>query len=91
MPTTINIPACRERHCEPCEFHKMTAALHVRSGGGGYRRYSCTHPEAFEPLHLTDDPEKNRIIEKLKAMQTERDIGKTDLQPNWCPLLRKEA
>ena len=90
MPTTINIPSHVERHCAPCEFHKLTASLHVRIGEGGYRQYACTHPEAFERGPTPSDPPKARLAGKIDALlkREGRDIGKTELQPNWCPLRR---
>ena len=89
MPTKHNIPSRIENHCEPCEFHKCTGSLHVRIGPGGWREYSCTHPKAFEPLPPQTDPEKARMYGRLEAMQKDgRNIGKTENQPEWCPLKR---
>ncbi len=90
MPTIHRIAARTERHCQPCEFHKLTGMLHVRCGPGGYREYACTHPHAFEPLPQRIDPAKALIIAKLQAMnQDGRPIGKTENQPSWCPLKRE--
>ena len=93
MPTIHNIPSRTEHHCEPCEFHKCTGSMHVRSGEGGWREYACMHSQAFRPLPTPTNPEKARIIERLEAMQNEgrhigRHIGRTEKQPNWCPLKR---
>jgi hypothetical protein len=93
MPTQYNIPPKTEHHCSPCEYHKLTGALHVRCGEGGYRRYSCMHPEAFDDLDkIHPDPEKEKLRQRMiGAMLKEgRDIGKTELQPDWCPLKSKQ-
>ena len=93
MPLTLTIPARTETHCCPCEFHKLTGALHVRIGPGGWREYHCTHPDAYE-FQKDGTP----IDPKLIALQKEIDgimqkegrlIGRTEIQPAWCPLLRK--
>jgi len=92
MPTKLNIPSRTENHCEPCEHHKCTAMLCTRIGPGGWREYVCKHPDAFPPLPKDTDPEKARIIGKLEALQTEgRHIGRTEKQPDWCPLKREPA
>lgn len=90
MPSNYKMPARTEFHCEPCEFHKCTGMLHVRSGEGGWRTYSCIHPEAFEPEPHFEDLEKQRLAQKIKAIQSRysRPIGKTEKQPVWCPLNR---
>jgi hypothetical protein len=91
MPTTIKIPARVESHCEPCEYHKLIGSFHVRIGPGGWREYTCVHPEAFEPLPPTTDPELAQAVERLRAKLNEgRYIGKTERQPEWCPLRRTE-
>ncbi len=81
MPSTLKIPSRTENHCEPCEFHKRTGALFVRIGEGSWVRYSCTHPEAFKPHEV--------FPRSMFLMQEGRDIGKTDKQPDWCPLKRE--
>lgn len=87
MPTDYTIPAKLEKRCEPCEFHKCTGSLHIRTGGG-YREYSCTHPEAFEPTDSTIIAELNG---RLKQMDGGRYIGRTETRPDWCPLKRDEG
>lgn len=91
MPSTYNIPSRQERHCEPCEFHKMFSAMF---GGPGnvWRDYNCVHPEAYDDIHepLSDDPKIAAKQGELRARLLEhgRHIGKTELQPDWCPLRR---
>lgn len=91
MPSTFEIPRRRERHCAPCEFHKMTAAM-MGGPGNVWREYVCMHPEAFddmvrEPLL----PEKETVRQRLIGAMLEhgRSIGRTERQPDWCPLRRQ--
>jgi hypothetical protein len=87
MPSSFEIPSRRERHCEPCEFHKMTGAL-MGQPGNTWRRYSCMHLEAHEFEPLSNDPaiaaKQGALRERLSKHG--RDIGKTEIQPEWCPL-----
>jgi len=85
MPSINKIPERTEHVCEPCQYHKLTGALHVRCGEGGWREYACTHPESF-PVH--EDPRVNAMYERHKVREDGRHIGKTELQPDWCPLKR---
>lgn len=92
MPTTFNIPSRRERHCEPCEYHKLTGALYTRLPDcGGYRQYACMHPMAFDAGVPMADPAKEAAKQRIigRLMKEGRDIGKTEKQPDWCPLRRK--
>lgn len=93
MPSEFKLPARTERYCEPCEFHKCTGALFTRIGPGGWKQYVCTHPKAFEPMQTFADPEKQRLAEKLAAINARdgRQIGKTEKQPDWCPLRRERT
>lgn len=90
MPSTLNIPAHTEFRCAPCEFHKCIGSFHVRVGPGGYREYACMHPEAedFGPMPLA--PEQAARIGELRARfaRDGRWIGRTEKQPQWCPLKR---
>ncbi len=94
MPTTHNLRARTETHCEPCEFHKLTAAFHVRSGEGSWMRYGCLHPEAYQfgPMPTGISPDRLELLLQTDELlkREGRDIGKTELQPQWCPLKRKE-
>jgi len=81
MPSIYKIPSRTEHHCEPCAFHKRTGALFVRCGEGSWIRYACTHPDAFSP------PIRSRSM----FAQEGRDIGKTEEQPDWCPLKREKS
>lgn len=94
MPSAIRIPARTELRCYPCEHHKLTGALHVRCGEGGYRQYACMHPAAFDDdrsFKPAPDPEAEKLRQRLigKLLEQGRDIGKTEEQPDWCPLRRK--
>jgi len=76
MPTKFEIPAKQETHCEPCEHHKCTGALYTRMPGcGAYREYECRHPSL---LHVIGSAQYGRMI------------GKTEKQPEWCPLKTKQ-
>lgn len=89
MPTTFQIPARRERHCAPCEHHKST--MSCRGGPGNvWDNWVCMHPEAFNDKPLSDNPETAAKQKEIRARIAEhgRTIGKTDLQPSWCPLLK---
>jgi hypothetical protein len=90
VPSKYTIPSRTETHCAPCEFHKCTGALCGPAGGNSWRRYSCFHPDAFGDLKR---PEDETLRDKFNAMVARmlhhgRDIGKTEEQPNWCPLRR---
>lgn len=81
MPSEHQIPARTERRCEPCEYHKLIGAFHVRSGRGSYREYMCNHPDMNEGL-----------TEAARALfGGGKYIGKTEKQPDWCPLRREPA
>lgn len=87
MPSERTIPARRERLCEPCEYHKQTAAM-MGGPGNVWRRYSCMHPDAFGDMKLSEDRAKRDKQMQLRGRLLEhgRDIGKTESQPSWCPL-----
>ncbi len=93
MPTKFEIPSRRVTHCAPCEFHKLTGSLHVRCGEGSWRQYSCMNPQAFDDLDNVPqkDPEKEKLRQRMIGMMLTygRDIGKTEEQPEWCPLRRE--
>lgn len=91
MPTKFEIPARRETHCEPCKYHKMFSAM-MGGPGNVWRDYNCMHPDAHDFGPLPDKPELAAKAGELRAHLAEhgRHIGKTDLQPDWCPL-RKQA
>ena len=91
MPTKFNIPSRVEHHCSPCEFHVCTSSFHVRSGEGSWREYSCKHPDAPEPL--PEGGKHHNILVRILARELEegRPIGRTELQPQWCPLKRNNA
>ena len=86
MPRIIEHPSRRQRVCEPCEFHRCIGALHVLSGAGGWRRYVCAHPEAFEN---TGNQKLDEMRQHISTFDGGRNIGKTESQPDWCPLLRE--
>lgn len=94
MPSEHTIPSRRERLCEPCEFHKMVNAMF---GGPGnvWRDYNCMHPEAFDDLNdgPMADPEKEKLRQRIigRMLADGRSIGKTERQPDWCPLRRDNA
>lgn len=94
MPTTINIPSRRARHCSPCEHLKSNGGM--RGGPGNvWDWWCCMHPEANNTSPLSDDPKiRDKQIE-LRARMAEhgRSIGKSAFakQPEWCPLLREQA
>ena len=91
MPSTIQIPARTERHCCPCE-HLSTKNIYHSREHGTICDYVCFHPEANSD---GDDPnETDPVLLEARAHLMElarkygRDIGKTDRQPKWCPLLQ---
>ena len=89
MPSTHTIPERNESRCAPCQYHKRTDAFYGHDHS--WHRYACTHPKAFDDLDTpTDDERIKRIRAEIHARMTEggRDIGKTERQPQWCPLLR---
>lgn len=89
MPTELKIPAQTERHCAPCKYHKMTAAL-MGGPGNVWRQYACMHQDAFGDMKLSDDQAiRDKQIElRGRLLEHGRDIGKTERQPEWCPLRR---
>lgn len=92
MPTTHKIPERMERHCAPCEFHKLTGAMCVRIGPGGWREYACMHPDASnEDTSVSLTAEQQVLAAEIRALvgKDGRHIGRTEKQPEWCPLLRQ--
>lgn len=93
MPTTLNIPSRRERHCEPCEHLKSNGGM--RGGPGNvWDLWCCMHPEANNSTPLSDDPKvRDKQIElRARGAELGRFIGKSSFakQPDWCPLLREQ-
>src|SRR5437763_13433931 len=93
MPRTFEIPSRRERHCEPCEHHKCVNAFY--GSDHSWKDYVCKHPEAYDDINepLSDDPKIAAKQGELRAHLIEegRHIGKTERQPDWCPLRRQAA
>lgn len=87
MPSKYTIPAHERRVCEPCEFHRCIRAKFAEGGPGTWREYLCTHPEAFE---RTGDPARDELSAIENAIDGGRFIGRTEKQPDWCPLLRAQ-
>lgn len=91
MPTNFNIPSRRERHCEPCQYHKCFSAMYGHDYS--WRDYNCMHPAAFDDTFtpLSDDPVKAALQGEIRGRLKEhgRHIGKTEIQPDWCPLKRE--
>lgn len=63
-------------------------------GGPGnvWRDYNCMHPQAFDDLDAPlADPAKEQLRQRIIGrMQADgRSIGKTENQPDWCPLRRE--
>ena len=93
MPSTHEIPSRTEHRCEPCQYHKRTAAFYGHDHS--WQQYSCLHPSANDDLALPDDSEKSKaIVARIKELESltggGRHIGRTDRQPSWCPLLRED-
>lgn len=91
MPTNYTIPERHERICRPCEFHKSVGAFF--GSDHSWQDWNCIHPNAFddnlrEPM---SDPEKEKLrVEIISLTGREgRNIGKTERQPEWCPLLKQ--
>lgn len=49
------------------------------------------HPEAFDDGQPLSDPDKEMLRLRWKKIVSRdgRNIGKTEKQPDWCPLNRK--
>jgi hypothetical protein len=89
MPTTVNIPSRVERHCEPCEFLAKTNILCSRLDGISCD-FLCKNPLAFDDTPLSNEPEVAAKQGEMRARMSQhgRFIGRDDIQPKWCPLLR---
>lgn len=91
MPTKFEIPAHREVRCEPCEFHKCFNAFY--GSDHSWRDYNCMHPQAYDEVRepLSGDPKVAELQGQIRArlMEHGRHIGKTEKQPDWCPLKRQ--
>ena len=66
----------------------------MRGGPGNvWDDYNCMHPEAYDDMPLAaDQATRDKQLEirgRLKAHG--RHIGKTEKQPDWCPLRREPA
>lgn len=61
-------------------------------GGPGnvWRDYNCMHPRAFDDMDRKPlvDPEKEKARQRLigRLLEDGRHIGRTEEQPDWCPL-----
>lgn len=89
MPTSHNIPAHVEHHCEPCEFHKVIGCVRTRLPNcGAYTEYSCSHPKAYEEPQMKMNPGWEKFLARVG--RDGRYIGKTEKQPDWCPLRREQ-
>lgn len=86
MPSERTIPSRTERLCEPCPHHKMMNAFYGHNSS--WRDFNCMHPDAFKELTSDLTPAQKAVLSKLDALRaTEgRHIGRTDKQPDWCPL-----
>jgi hypothetical protein len=87
MPHEFTIPAVLKRVCEPCEFHQCTGKLCGPPGGISWAQFQCTHPDAFEK---SDDDRVNVMQARHFTIWGGRDIGRTEDQPEWCPLRRPD-
>lgn len=89
MPSIHKIAARTERRCEPCEHLKRENMLCSRLYGITCD-YVCHHPDAHNFGPLPSDPAKAARLGELRSKTAEhgRMIGRTDLQPDWCPLLK---
>lgn len=89
MPSKYTIPARTERVCRPCPHHKMVGAMY--GSDYSWQEYNCMHPDAYDEREPLTDPEKEKIRQRLIGIMSAdgRHIGKTELQPEWCPLKRK--
>lgn len=85
-PTTHTVPAHTRTTCGLCKYHVCTGALCTRIGPGGWREYTCTHPEAWPE---ETDPKKAEMRGHLKTIERGRMIGRTEETPAWCPYLRE--
>lgn len=91
MPSIHTIPGRTERICEPCEFHKLFNAFY--GSDHSWRDYNCMHPQALDDIGaLSSDPSIAAKQIEIRAWLKEhgRHIGKTERQPEWCPLRRQE-
>lgn len=76
-----------------CKYHHCYGSLHVHRGPGGWRDYSCQHPDAWEPPTPEQMPHAEllgRMRESERSMCGGRMIGRTERTPQWCPYLREE-
>ena len=93
MPSTREIPAKIEKLCEPCKYHKRINAFYGHSHS--WADYNCMHPKAFVPIEKKDDndveKENLRIKINEESQKYGRFIGRTELQPDWCPLQNEES
>jgi len=65
----------------------MTAAMFGQPGNT-WRQYACMHPDAFGPMPEGLTPKQAAKWGELRGRNLEhgRDIGRTERQPEWCPL-----
>lgn len=64
----------------------------AKMGGPGnvWREYVCMHPDMFHDMALSDDQKvRDKQLEMRGRLKEHgRHIGRTELQPDWCPLRR---
>lgn len=86
MPRIIKQASIRV--CEPCQYHECIGQFCVRQGPGGWREFVCKHPKANESLFTVENKAATALLKRLDKILNRdgRYIGKTDKQPDWCPL-----
>ena len=94
MPSIHTIPQRLEKRCEPCQYHKRASAFY--GSDHSWHEYKCTHPNALDELALPEDPVRRNTILVMRArvdglLGLGRHIGRTEKQPDWCPLNRTET
>lgn len=86
MPTTFVIPQHTEIHCAPCAYHKAVACS-LDGDSQDFVEFGCVNPlslvvnkkaAGFSVWELEERTRDAKIGYRL--------IGRTSLQPSWCPL-----
>jgi len=93
MPTKQTIPARTETICRPCQYHKVVGSF--RGHDTAWDDCNCLHPHAYDDVDCILTPgERSEVAAVRKELDaiTQREgrsIGRTERQPEWCPLKRK--
>ena len=89
MPTTVVIPKHTEVHCAPCSCHKIVACS-LDDDIQSFVEYGCTHKDSLMVVKKAAGYSVWELDERVRDSRVgHRLIGRTEVCPPWCPLLKE--